>query len=269
MVSPLGVAADARLPQFTWSSDTDTVDDHTAFGTALGAHFKATIQARFADLRAHGQLGQMLQTYNTSAGSALYDGFLKTHERLAPSAIAELRGLAAGAALPFEQIFLQNIPLEFTDCSAASGLAPPRRPRDDHCSDFQLCDPAGACAVGHNEDNDAVDLNRTALVGARFGARSWTAYTYLGELPSGAFGFNADVAFTLNWVGPTDVVCPGLGRGFVSRALLDAAGPTPATPSILTQLKAGEPVCRTLFVPKTASETLFCPAFNERGYGAR
>ena len=68
-----------------------------------------------------------------------------------------------------------------------------------------------------------VDLNRTALVGARFGARSWTAYTYLGELPSGAFGFNADVAFTLNWVGPTDVVCPGLGRGFVSRALLDAA----------------------------------------------
>ena len=96
--------ADARLPQFTWSSDTDTVDDHTAFGTALGAHFKATIQARFADLRAHGQLGQMLQTYNTSAGSALYDGFLQTHERLAPSAIAELRGLAAGAAVPFEQI---------------------------------------------------------------------------------------------------------------------------------------------------------------------
>jgi hypothetical protein len=216
-------SADARLPQFTWSSDTDTVDDHTAFGTALGARFKATIQARFADLRAHGQLGQMLQTYNTSAGSALYDGFLKTHERLAPSSIAELRGLAAGAAVPFQQIFLQNIPLEFTDCSAASGLAPPRRPRDDHCSDFQLCDPAGACAVGHNEDNDAVDLNRTALVGARFGARSWTAYTYLGELPSGAFGFNANVAFTLNWVGPTDVVCPGLGRGFVSRALLDAA----------------------------------------------
>ena len=138
--------ADARLPQFTWSSDTDTVDDHTAFGTALGAHFKATIQARFADLRAHGQLGQMLQTYNTSAGSALYNGFLQTHERLAPSAVAELRGLAAGAAVPFQQIFLQNIPLEFTDCSAASGLAPPRRPRDDHCSDFQLCDPAGACA---------------------------------------------------------------------------------------------------------------------------
>ena len=36
MSSPLGVVADARLPQFTWSSDTDTVDDHTAFGTALG-----------------------------------------------------------------------------------------------------------------------------------------------------------------------------------------------------------------------------------------
>ena len=74
---------------------TPTRSTTTRLGTALGAHFKATIQARFADLRAHGQLGQMLQTYNTSAGSALCDGFLKAHERLArrrsPSSAASRR----------------------------------------------------------------------------------------------------------------------------------------------------------------------------------
>eukprot|EP00965_Chrysotila_dentata_P142049 4695480-Pleurochrysis_carterae.AAC.3 len=51
-------------------------------------------------------------------------------------------------------------------------------------------------AAVHNQHEHGVH----ASAQARFGRRSFTAYTYLGELPSGAFGFNNDgVAFTLNW----------------------------------------------------------------------
>lgn len=187
-------APDPRLLEFTWESDSDSIDTHHAFGLALGQKFGAIIRARFAELP---QLKAMMETYKSAQGAALYQSFLDAHEKEAPSAVAELKGIAAGAELPFAQVFLQNIPLEYSDCSAKLGLVDmraTRRPRDDHCSDFQVCAPDGACVVGHNEDNGHADLNRTALVHARFGARAFTAYTYLGELPSGAFGFNPAVA---------------------------------------------------------------------------
>ncbi|KAH0710779.1 hypothetical protein KY284_012206 [Solanum tuberosum] len=54
---------------------------------------------------------------------------------------------------------------------------------------------------------------------------TFTAYTYAGELPSCAFGFNNHgVAFTLNSVPPCEeeIVGGAIGRNFVSRDLLEA-----------------------------------------------
>eukprot|EP00252_Welwitschia_mirabilis_P006350 TRINITY_DN17205_c0_g1_i2.p1 TRINITY_DN17205_c0_g1~~TRINITY_DN17205_c0_g1_i2.p1 ORF type:complete len:214 (+),score=41.27 TRINITY_DN17205_c0_g1_i2:501-1142(+) len=54
---------------------------------------------------------------------------------------------------------------------------------------------------------------------------SYTAYTYAGELPSCAFGFNSyGFVFTLNSVPPTkeEIEKGGIGRNFVSRDLLEA-----------------------------------------------
>ena len=47
----------------------------------------------------------------------------------------------------------------------------------------------------------------------------------MASAPTGAFGVSQSggFGFTLNWVGPNDAVCPGIGRGFVSRASLDAS----------------------------------------------
>ena len=53
--------------------------------------------------------------------------------------------------------------------------------------------------------------------------RSWTAFTYAGELSTAAWGFNdAGVSFTLNAVYANEVKTGGVGRTFVSRSLLDA-----------------------------------------------
>lgn len=53
--------------------------------------------------------------------------------------------------------------------------------------------------------------------------REWLAYTYAGELPSSAFGFNdAGIAFSLNAVFPSKPLPVGLARNLASRSLLDA-----------------------------------------------
>jgi len=57
---------------------------------------------------------------------------------------------------------------------------------------------------------------------AKLGGTSFKAYTYMGELPTGGFGVNSHgIGFSLNWVGPPQTL-PGLGRGFISRSLLEA-----------------------------------------------
>jgi len=83
--------------------------------------------------------------------------------------------------------------------------------------------------VGHNEDGAIEDVGHMALVTATVGegemAVSFTTVVYLGELPTGAFGFNSHgIALSLNYVAPAQsyVVLGGLGRNFVARDVLQA-----------------------------------------------
>ena len=206
-----------ELPTFSFIAANGSLSEHYRFGFLMGSKFTATISKRF-DAKAG--LKEMVSEAQTPAGAALLHAFVNTHDARVPEAMAELRGIAVGAGRPFEEVFLQNIPLEFSTCSPKLR----RLVADiDDCSDLMACDPS-LCAVGHNEDNQHEDIGATALVTARWGSTTWTAYTYLGELPSGAFGYNDHgLAFSLNWVGPKDAACPGLGRGFVSRQLLEAS----------------------------------------------
>jgi hypothetical protein len=104
----------------------------------------------------------------------------------------ELRGISEGARVPFYKIFILNLKEEFKK----SSLEEPSL----HCTDIIL---PPLRAVLHNEDGDLSDLNRTAFVVARLRGDWWVGYTYVGDLPSGGFGYNKHgVAFTLNckWV---------------------------------------------------------------------
>ncbi|KUG01581.1 hypothetical protein AM587_10007335 [Phytophthora nicotianae] len=123
---------------------------------------------------------------------------------------------------------LQNLLLPFAKTSTGRKLL-------DRCSDIVLTSPE-IHVVAHNEDSGEVDVNRTAIVIAKIGNEpKFVAYTYLGDLPSGAFGFNENgVAFTLNFVQPSEIFVGGLGRGFISRDLLTAKNANDAT-SIITR----------------------------------
>ena len=61
------------------------------------------------------------------------------------------------------------------------------------------------------------------MVKATFGSLTWEGFAYAGDLVSGAYGYNNHgIAFTLNWLGPRDIVVGGYARGFISRRLLEA-----------------------------------------------
>jgi hypothetical protein len=63
-----------------------------------------------------------------------------------------------------------------------------------------------------------------------------TSYVYAGDLPSGAFGINSyGIGFTLNYVQPVAFGSPGVGRGFISRSLLDAVSAPDAMTKINVQ----------------------------------
>ena len=200
-------------PIFKYVAKDDTEQSHYDFGLQVGRTFSEKINARLD------QDSDLEDSYNfvrnTSEGQQIYREFLDVHRKIFPLYVKELEGIASGANVDFQRIFVKNLILEIDTLRSGTSST-------DHCSDYQMCTKE-FCGVGHNEDDSEVSLNHTAIVKASFPSVNFTGFTYLGDLTSGAFGFNSNhIAFTLNWVGPNNVVRGGLGRGFVSRSLMEA-----------------------------------------------
>ncbi|ETV89466.1 hypothetical protein H257_00737 [Aphanomyces astaci] len=212
--APARVSVDTSLdlPWFSYEGDS-----HFEFGEALGKQFRVEINDR---LRLSSQLqGVLLPFYATPLGKSTYDKYLSAHNHTFPDYVEELQGISAGSGVPFSTLFLINIVEEYGN----SIPLPNAFESQLHCSDLVL-HTSDVCVVGHNEDSGAGDVNRTALVTAKIKNNPWfTAFTYLGDLPTGAFGANQHgVAFSMNYVEPLDIDVGGLGRGFISRDLLGA-----------------------------------------------
>lgn len=78
--------------------------------------------------------------------------------------------------------------------------------------------------VGHNEDGAKSDFEHMILVTAAFpGYPMWTAYTYVGDLSTGGWGYNEwGLAFTINQLSPLQTRLGGYGHLFITRRLLEA-----------------------------------------------
>ncbi|EGZ19217.1 hypothetical protein PHYSODRAFT_493438 [Phytophthora sojae] len=179
-------------------------------------------------MRLNSKLQTLLLPFaQTPAGRDLLDRYLAVHRATFPEYVEELEGVAEGSGVSFETVFIENIVEEFSNSIPPSFQSEAFPTEERHpelrCSDVVLTG-GGMHVVAHNEDSGEVDGNRTAIVIAKIADEpKFVAYTYLGDLPSGAFGFNENgVAFTLNFVQPAEIFVGGLGRGFVSRDLLTA-----------------------------------------------
>jgi predicted choloylglycine hydrolase len=181
-------------------------------GHTIGKRFRAEI---LCTLDGHDDLNTRFMPYSrTPAGRARYQNLVELHRNRYPEFFSELEGMAEGAAVPFERLFLINLRGEYQRFAADSD--------GGGCSTCSLLSPETA-AFGHNEDGLALYRGQTYLVRARPQAKpAFVAFCYPGFLPGNAFGFNdAGICFSCNNVQPHSAR-DGVGRHFIARALLES-----------------------------------------------
>ncbi|XP_058200981.1 uncharacterized protein LOC131315803 [Rhododendron vialii] len=190
-------------------------------GFLVGQRFTKQIRSRLAtDLIFQNQL---LPFAKTQQSQPLLRSLSDANRERFPSYWDELLGTAEGSGVTILDLMLLNFRKEILPFVPKTTVSLEADAED--CSDvLVVCDSMAVAA--HNEDANVALLGHTYLIRATLSSGlSFTAYTYAGELPSCAFGFNNNgMAFTLNSVPPSEdeIVAGGIGRNFISRDLLEA-----------------------------------------------
>lgn len=165
-------------------------------------------------LEEHEGLNTRFMPYcRTPAGRARYQHLVALHRNRFPTFIDELEGMAEGAGVPFEKLFVINLRGEYRRYAGDGD--------EGGCSTFSRVSPDTA-VFGHNEDGLALYRGQTYLVRARPQDKPvFAAFCYPGFLPGNAFGFNdAGICFAANNVQPCSAR-EGVGRHFIARSLLE------------------------------------------------
>jgi hypothetical protein len=199
----------------------DVHGNHYDVGRAIGLQFSAAIHHFFENYDFLQK--QLLPFFNTSTGNRFYNSYLKIHQTRYPGYVAELEGMAEGAARPFEEIFLANLRGEFAGLIALEQQTGNSFASADFgCTDCLALTPETAL-IGHNEDGPPAGLGNMFV--ARIAVDDCPAFhalCYPGFLPGNAFGFNdSGILHTINHVAPRPIKV-GLSRHFLARSLLDA-----------------------------------------------
>eukprot|EP00041_Stephanoeca_diplocostata_P010851 m.173908 g.173908 ORF g.173908 m.173908 type:complete len:272 (+) comp18312_c0_seq7:206-1021(+) len=181
------------------------VDEHYKYGRDVGTKFSNHVAKKLEDSQQNGVLSFINPFLNTKEGQGNFSIMLKTHTKVFPDYVAELRGLAAGANVDFSQIFALNVGESLSTIASPYPLQNFRH-AIEHCSEYTMW-PYNA----HNEDGALIDENTTHWEDVTIDGASFSGLVYGGMLASGAFAWNSHrVGFTLNWVGPyaADVYVP-------------------------------------------------------------
>ncbi|XP_057810172.1 uncharacterized protein LOC131024676 [Salvia miltiorrhiza] len=191
--------------------------DGFEMGFLIGERFSSMIKSRLENDVILQK--QMLPFAESPHSNPLLTSLSQTNKKKYPIYWDELKGTAQGSGAPFLHIMLLNFRKEILP------FIPKADATNDDCTDILVVAESMAVAA-HNEDANVALLGHTYLIkGNLESGASFTAYTYAGELPTCAFGFNTHgLAFTLNSVPPTrhEIAAGGIGRNFISRDLLQA-----------------------------------------------
>ncbi|KAG8382174.1 hypothetical protein BUALT_Bualt05G0049300 [Buddleja alternifolia] len=200
----------------------DNCEDGYEMGLLIGQRFSKQIKSRLAkDLILHNQLLPFAQS---PLSHSLLTSLSETNMKKYPKYWDELRGTAHGSGALFLEIMLLNFRKEILPFISKTEKNHTDDTNED-CSDILVVNESIAVAA-HNEDANVALIGHTYLIKRVLSnGVSFTAYTYAGELPSCAFGFNTyGLAFTLNSVPPSEheIAAGAIGRNFISRDLLEA-----------------------------------------------
>ncbi|KAK7508184.1 hypothetical protein BaRGS_00000423 [Batillaria attramentaria] len=243
----------SREPRYPCLTQLSTRGTFYDVGYNVGLNFSQRIQLFFAESDNIQQ--KLLPFYHTRVGRDYYEESLRIMEQCFPHYVREVRGIADGAGLPFEHVFMANVSKEvynvlFDQLEAEGGLqqTPEGRTKSAPeaacsqrngskqvngkfqenfgCSEIFINRPDLKLVV-HNEDCDPMIKPYGYLLHADIEDgdvhEQFTSFCYPGFLPGCAYSFNAHgLTITLNGLYPDRIMrdCPS--RIFLNRALLSA-----------------------------------------------
>ncbi|CBI34429.3 unnamed protein product, partial [Vitis vinifera] len=197
--------------------------DAYVMGLLIGQRFANRITSRLAtDLILQQQLLPFAQTPESHS---IIKTLSETNQRKFPRYWDELLGTAEGSGMPVLDIISINFRKEILPFLPKAAMNSSAGGTSEDCSDVLVVSDSMAIAAHNDDANIAIVGHNYLIRGSLSNGLSFTAYTYAGELPSCAFGFNNHgLAFTLNSVPPSEeeIVAAGVGRNFISRDLLEA-----------------------------------------------
>ncbi|KAJ8768567.1 hypothetical protein K2173_022678 [Erythroxylum novogranatense] len=204
-------------------------DDAYQMGFEIGHRFSGMIRSRLSrDLILQSQLLPFAQTPQSQP---LIKALSDNNQKKFPRYWEELVGTAEGSGVPLLDLILINFRKEILPFLPKKETNVELSIPDDDCSDVLVVSDSMAIAA-HNEDANVAlpslwDVYSYLIRATMPNGLSFVGYTYAGELPSCAFGFNTrGLAFTLNSVPPSEdeIEAGSIGRNFISRDLLEATG---------------------------------------------
>ncbi|XP_076440037.1 beta-alanyl-dopamine/carcinine hydrolase-like [Babylonia areolata] len=217
-------------------------------GYNVGLQFSDRIKLFFAE--SDNIQDKLLPFYDSHMGRDYYEKSLKICQGCFPQYVREVRGIADGAGLSFEHVFMANVSKEVynvlfdrwkgasddeqkkefrpTNPEKAKDHASSTRPFQENygCSDVFINRP-GYQYVVHNEDCDPMIKPYGYLLSAQIEEddlkEQFTSFCYPGFLPGCAFGFNVHgLTLAMNGLYPDHVIEGAPSRHFVNRSLLAA-----------------------------------------------
>ncbi len=194
-----------------------TGKDNYDFGFKLGRALKKEIQYKLERNKEF----YRLKSYSGKDFHVLIHKskrFLKSVKKHLPKLLIEAKGLADGAEVPFDDLFVLMCDEEIVDFKVYAS----------HCTSVALKTEEGIL-LGHDEDWFVEYKDKGLfLVNGKIKNNKFLALGYMGNLPGSALGFNSHgIAFTDNSLFSTKPFF-GVPRSFHLRGLLDAKNPNEA-----------------------------------------
>jgi len=190
--------------------------DNYDFGYKLGSALKKRIQNRLRDnkelYRKKAVKPKEFSFYISKAKK-----FLPSIKKHFPNLLDEAKGMADGADIPFEELFVVMVDEEIIDFKIL------------HCLSIGLKTKNNQLLLGNNEDwFPEYRNNGLALVKGEIKSNKFLGLGYMGYLTGSACGFNKyGIAYTDNSF-VLDNIIYGVPRSFQLRALLDVKTPKEA-----------------------------------------
>lgn len=187
---------------------------HYETGLAVGKHFSSRI-SEF--LQGYATLsGRLRPFFKSNEGQQVVRNFIQDNTNRYPHYADELIGIAHGANVSVEDIWLMNLRNEINAIINRNETF--AKPEDLNCMDILLND-GNVMSIAHNEDSESRIKNYAYLLKLNIiGQPSFVAYTYPGMIPGNAFGFNQyGTIITTNSNLPIDSKARGVARSFLNR----------------------------------------------------